>query len=102
MTTKTEALAAALELPCPEHDAAAGDYCFIEKSGVRSICFARYLRGTDRVAIARASSDGSAPAPFIDALAEKARAARNVQLHERQRAHQDRTNVRQVKRGMRR
>lgn len=100
--TKSEAMAAALALPCAEHGAGAGAYCFDDpKSRVRGVCAPRYAKGRGRAALQQPT--GPAPAPFKDALEERARAARNVQLHERQREHerqsQERANMRPVNRG---
>jgi len=68
----------ALDLPCRVHGAASGEPCI----GEHGVCMARYHAGVEAMKLAPTS------AAFPDALAERAAAVRNSQLHARQREHE--------------
>jgi hypothetical protein len=75
-------VAGALAVPCAEHCAAEGDYCWgPPDSPVRAVCLARYRRGVEAPARLPEPFMGGAP----DGLAARAAAVRNASLHDRQR-----------------
>ncbi|WP_284255389.1 hypothetical protein [Pseudolysinimonas kribbensis] len=81
---------AALGIRCDEHDAELGAWCIGSgDSGVGAVCLHRYELGLGDAARVRLPS-GPAPAPFVDALAERAAAVRNVGLHAAQQEHEQR------------
>jgi hypothetical protein len=73
-------VAGALSVPCSEHEAAPGVFCFDEPtSGVRGFCRSRYRTGVVIAGAQPASRSGRTSSGFIDELDELAAANRYAQ-----------------------